>query len=202
MRLPYPYVYLAALLFTGEYTLGGEQTRELRPVVLTEPIFITENTESISLVFNADAGSGALKNLPKGGAVYAHTGVITEKSRHSSDWKYATRWGDNRPKYRLERLGKNGYHWQINTNLRHFFGVRADEKIRYLAVVFRNLRGNRIEKGGGRSDILIPVYEEELNAGFPARPRNLLVPQGTSIDLEYRPVPNHRNCACYSTVRP
>jgi len=60
-------------------------------LVTSEPAFPTVE-DNIIITFNAQEGSGGLAGYT--GDVYAHTGVITENSNSSSDWKYVkTDWG-------------------------------------------------------------------------------------------------------------
>jgi hypothetical protein len=42
--------------------------------------------QPVTITFDASQGNAALKDYT--GAIYAHTGVITDKSTSSSDWKY------------------------------------------------------------------------------------------------------------------
>ena len=53
-------------------------------VVVTVPEFPTEN-DSIVVIFDATEGDGGLQGF--NGDVYAHTGVITNQSTGSSDWR-------------------------------------------------------------------------------------------------------------------
>ncbi len=54
-------------------------------VVQIQPTFATEN-DSIVIYFDATKGDAGLKGFT--GDVYAHTGVITNLSSGSRDWKY------------------------------------------------------------------------------------------------------------------
>jgi hypothetical protein len=72
-------------------------------IITTSPAFPTESDE-VTITFDATLGTGGLKDYT--GDVYAHTGVITDKSSNDSDWKYAPgKWGDNSPKYKMSSLG-------------------------------------------------------------------------------------------------
>ena len=72
-------------------------------VVYTEPAVVTQSATGIAVYFNANEGNKGLAGYT--GDVYAHTGVITNKSESNSDWMYAPEWGDNSPKYKLENAG-------------------------------------------------------------------------------------------------
>ena len=54
-------------------------------LVWTTPPIPVENN-AVTVNFDATQGNGALAGYA--GDVYAHTGVITDKSTSSSDWKY------------------------------------------------------------------------------------------------------------------
>ena len=60
-------------------------------VVTSLPVF-PKSLDSVEIFFDASQGSGGLASYT--GNVYAHTGVITDKSASGSDWKYVkTSWG-------------------------------------------------------------------------------------------------------------
>lgn len=134
-------------------------------VVTTDPSFPLDNG-AVTIYFNAAMGNGGLFNYK--GDVYAHTGVITNLSTQTSDWKYVkTAWGENTPETKLDSIGINLYSLQI-TNIRQYYGVPANEKILKIAIVFRggveNPDGNYPEhKNADGSDILIDVYDLALN---------------------------------------
>ena len=55
-------------------------------IVTTTPTIITDDyTGPIEVVFDATQGNAGLKDFT--GDVYAHVGVITDKSTTNSDWK-------------------------------------------------------------------------------------------------------------------
>lgn len=134
-------------------------------VVTTQPAFPLDNAE-VTLFFNAALGNGGLFNFE--GEVYAHTGVITNLSQGSSDWRYVkTTWGQNTPETRLTRLENNLYMLQI-PNVRQYYGVPQSEQILHMAFVFRSgqadTSGNYQEhKNADQSDIFVTVYEQALN---------------------------------------
>ncbi|MEY4315736.1 MAG: hypothetical protein RI977_1113 [Bacteroidota bacterium] len=66
-------------------------------VLSVSPVFPKE-TDTVTIVYNAKLGNGALVGASQ---VYAHTGVITTASTSGSDWKHVVgTWGtaDNRTK--------------------------------------------------------------------------------------------------------
>ncbi|MBN2410767.1 T9SS type A sorting domain-containing protein [candidate division KSB1 bacterium] len=132
------------------------------PQILTwSPLFSTPD-DTITIVYDATEGTRGLVGASE---VYAHTGVITEKSNNPSDWRYVkTAWGQNTPETRLDPLGND--QWQIRFHIRSYYGVPVTEKILQLAFVFRNAACTREGKDVGNKDIFLPVYEEGLNVAF------------------------------------
>ena len=135
-------------------------------VVNTEPFFVTEGIP-VTITFNADLGTKGLMGFT--GDVYAHTGVITDKSNGNSDWKYVvSAWGVNVAKAKLTRTATNTYQLVIPADIRSYYGVPASEKILKLAFVFRSatqVNGAWLEgKDTGGKDIFIDVYEPVLSA--------------------------------------
>ena len=147
------------------YLVGEELTcGSSLALISTQPDFPLENSDII-ITFNAELGNGGLAGYE--GDVYVHTGVITNLSSGSSDWKYVkTEWGENTPETKLERVSDNLYEWNIS-DLRSFFGVPAGEEILKLALVFRSdepVGGRYLEgKTTDNQDIFSPIYQDELN---------------------------------------
>lgn len=146
----------------------------------SEPAFPVENTP-VTIYFNAAFGNGGLFDYT--GDVYAHTGVITNLSVNSTDWKYVkTEWGENTPETKLTRIDENTYSLTIN-NIRTFFGVPTAEQIKKMAFVFRSATeqtgGFYLEhKNADGSDILADVYPLALNVKIlsPSRKEPLVSP--------------------------
>jgi hypothetical protein len=149
-------------------------------LVSSEPVFPIENT-AVTIFFNAAFGNGGLLNYD--GDVYTYTGVITNLSVNSTDWKYVkTEWGENTPETKLTRIDSNFYSITFG-NIRNYFGVPAAEQIKKLAFVFRS----DVEQPGGfylehknadGSDILVDVYPLALNVKIlnPSRKEPLVSP--------------------------
>lgn len=124
--------------------------------VTTEPSPLKEDATNVVVYFHADQGSKGLINTPASTPLYAHTGVLTDKSTNDSDWKYAPTWNTNLDKYKLEYVSENL--WKLNIgNLRDYYGVPASETITKLAFVFRNATGTKTGKATGDKDIFVPV---------------------------------------------
>lgn len=152
-------------------------------VVITSPAMVTEN-QVVSITFNAALGSGGLMNYT--GDVYAHTGVITNKSTSDNDWKYVVAdWSVNLPKAKLTRSGTNTYQLMISPDIRDYYGVPEGETILKMAFVFRSADGSKEAKDTGGKDILVSVYASGVNVSFskPSLDYSVLAP-GTLLDVE------------------
>lgn len=146
--------------------------------------------QSLSIIFDARLGSGGLMNYS--GDVYAHTGVITNKSTSSTDWRYVkTNWGENTPETRLSRIDNNQYQFTITPNLREYYQVPADEEIQSIAFVFRSgqpIGGSYLEgKTAEQGDIFVEVFNDQSEFLFriiqPGR-TNMIVDQNDRFFFE------------------
>ncbi|MEI6059130.1 MAG: glycoside hydrolase family 31 protein [Bacteroidota bacterium] len=123
--------------------------------------------DSVTLYFNAAEGNKVLKDLP--GEVYLHTGMITNHSTDSHDWKYAVgNWGKADKAVLMKREGANLFSFRFVIN--SFYKLHSDDIALQLAFVFRNADGTLVGKTGKNEDILVPVngYKpkvEEPNSG-------------------------------------
>ncbi len=132
--------------------------------VTTNPALPNEN-KSVILTYDATQGTAGLKDYP--GEIYAHTGVITDKSTSTSDWKYViATWSSNLPKAKLTRVTTNTYTLEITPDIRSFYGVSAGETIKQMAFVFRSADGTKEGKATGGKDIFAAVYTEGLNVSI------------------------------------
>ena len=140
----------AGLLFLG--ILLGQN----KYVVEWSPAFPTVD-QPITITFYADRGTGGLKGY--NGDVYAHTGVITNKSVRPSDWKYVkTSWGQNTSDTQLSRIAVDKYEFKID-NIRSYYSVPSTEKILKLAFVFRSADSQKEGKAVGSADIFVELFE-------------------------------------------
>lgn len=123
--------------------------------ITVEPVFPTP-TDAVTVTFNAAEGNAGLAS--ETGDVYAHTGVITNLSTSTSDWKYVKAgWTTNVPECKLTRVNATTYTLTI-PNIRTFYGVPAAENILKLAFVFRNATGTVTGKTADNGDIFYEVY--------------------------------------------
>ncbi|MGQ1889036.1 alpha-amylase family glycosyl hydrolase [Thermophagus sp. OGC60D27] len=155
-------------------------------VVTTEPALPTE-TDQVIVTFHADEGTGGLKDYS--GDVYAHTGVITNESTSSSDWKHTiSEWGENEAKTKLERVDANTYQLTISPDIRTYYEVPDGETVLKLAFVFRSgelVNGSYLEgKDTGSKDIFVNVYEPELTAVLTQPVDGALFEPGQTVEVE------------------
>lgn len=121
------------------------------------PNFPSE-TEPITIVFDPSKGNGGLKNYT--GDVYVYTGIITEASTQPTEWK-SNKWEwDSTPPsdVKMNRLADGRYSIDI-ANPREFYKVGPGERIRKLAMVFRNSDGSKSGRNIDGSDIFLPLYD-------------------------------------------
>ncbi len=126
-------------------------------VVTAQPAFPTA-ADSVTITFNAAQGNAGLKGFT--GEVYAHTGVITDKSTSGSDWKYVkAAWDQNIPACKMTPLGNDLWQLKIKPSIRAYYGVPTNEKILKMAFVFRSADGSKTGRNADGSDIFYDVYE-------------------------------------------
>jgi len=134
-------------------------------IVTAVPALPTDN-QSVTLTYDATKGTAGLMGYA--GDVYAHIGVITDKSTSSTDWKYVVAaWGVNVDKAKMTKTATDKYQITLTPDIRQYFGVPAGETILKIALVFRSgvmVNGAYLEgKDTGGKDILEDVYASGLN---------------------------------------
>ena len=143
--------------------------------VVTIPLYPTD-LDSCTVIFDAAKGNAELKNeLPP---IYAYTGVITNLSASSTDWRYIIAgWNQNTPKATMTPLGNNLYKISMQPSIRAFYGVPAAETIQKLAFVFRNATGTKVGREANGSDIYAEVYSADFTL-------NLIKPEKKALYLK------------------
>lgn len=92
------------------------------------------------------------------GDLYAHTGLITENSTNSDDWKYVIDpWGDNTVQPKLTNKGNGIYELEITPDIRSFYSAPVGEKLLKLAFVFRSA-----DVKSQTNNLYVDIYEEGL----------------------------------------
>lgn len=124
-------------------------------VVTTNPPFPVHNQE-VTIIFDASLGNKALQNCQC--TVYAHAGVVTDRSATPTSWRYVIgNWGTDDSRVRMTSLGNNRY--SLTYIIRTFHNVPANEVIKKMAFVFRNASGSLVGRNADGSDIFVDVYE-------------------------------------------
>ncbi len=162
-------------------------------LLTTFPNFFTD-TSTVSITVDCSKGNQGLFNYASTGDVYVHIGVITDQSTSNSDWKYVKfTWGTTNASAKATSLGNNRYQYTIN-NIRNFFGVPSNEKIKKIAILFRNGNGSQAQRNADGSDMFVLVSDQTLATAFlqpPFQPMYVPVPEpinksvGDSILITY-----------------
>ena len=130
-------------------------------VIEPDPVFFTRSSE-VTITFHADRGASGLKDY--NGEIYAHTGVITNKSTGDTDWKYVkAQWNQNIHECKLTKTAPNTYQLKLTPSVEEFYNVPANEKIKKLAFVFRSEDGSLEGKNEGGKDIYLEVSDNGLD---------------------------------------
>ncbi len=137
-------------------------------VVTSDPAVITQSSKNIVLTYHADDANSnkGLVGLPDSEEVYAHIGLITDKSSGPSDWKYGpSKWGDNSAKYKLTKVAANTYTLTISS-FKEYFGLPDGEIVEKIALVFRTADCKKEGKTSAGGDIFVDVYADGFNMSF------------------------------------
>lgn len=144
---------LFSFVLLGKFSYGQ--------IVTTNPEIPTPN-DSVTIFFHADEGNQELMDYE--GDIWAHTGVITEESSGSSDWKYVVAgWDENKDKARLKQVETNLYKLEIEPSIREYYGVPEGDTIKQMAFVFRNSDGSLEGKTTSGEDIFVDVSQSTFN---------------------------------------
>ncbi len=131
-------------------------------VVQTTPVYATEN-DSIIITYNAKLGDGGLAGFT--GTVYAYTGVITNNSTNSHDWKHviSSSWTDYQHQPVLTKIGTDLYRLVIGYPRKFYSITDPTEHILKLAFVFKDSDGSVSGRDIGGADIFAPLYSSGVS---------------------------------------
>jgi 1,4-alpha-glucan branching enzyme len=136
------------------------------------PDFPVESTTPFEIVMDGSKGNGALNFYTPTSEVYVHTGVITNLSTSTSDWRYV-RPGDFNtavPALNAPYIAATfPYKWKftITGGLRAYYGiVNPAETIQKIAILFRNGNGSKVQRNSDGSDMYIPISDGSLKVKF------------------------------------
>ncbi len=151
-------------------------------IIATDPALPLAG-EAVTIYFDATMGNGGLEGYS--GDVYAHTGVLTNLSTGSGDWKYVmSDWGVNSEETKLTRVSDDYYSLEIDPSIQDYYGVPLAETITHMAFVFRSSDSQLEGKDEGGSDIFVEVFQEGLSVMVINPDRNSIVDPGASINFE------------------
>jgi len=169
-------ILLLALLYIFAFSIPAKSQ------VSTNPQLATHNS-SLTINFDASKGNKGLENFS--GPIYAHTGVITNKSKNDGDWKYVvTNWAENTEKIKLKSLGNNIWQLKVDPNIRSYYDVPASEDILKIALVFRSADGSKTGKTTSGSDIFITVHKEGLQLSFTTPSNNSVLAINETSEIQ------------------
>jgi len=125
-------------------------------IVSLDPAF-PKRDEMVTITYDASQGNGGLVGEDQ---VYMHTGLITNTSNSSSDWKFVIgNWGTDDARVKMTNIG-NDLH-QLTYVINDFYSVPSDVEIERLAFVFRNENGTKEGKTAQFGDIFIDFNSDE-----------------------------------------
>ncbi len=163
----------------------------LLPFLLTAQIITTDPAvptvdQPLTITFDATQGTGGLANCNCD--VYLHTGVITNLSNNSSDWRYVpTQWGVANAAWRMTAVPgePNKYTYTFSPSIQGYFNTPAGETIEQVAFVFRNATGTLEGKGTGNTDIFVDVAAggSQLSVSLLGDPGDQAWPLGLSLPI-------------------
>lgn len=111
--------------------------------------------------------------------LYAHTGLITDKSANDNDWKYVIEsWGNNTTQPKLTNKGGGIYELEITPDIKQFYTVPAGDKILKLAFVFRSADGTK-----QTNNIYVNVYPESLAIQISKPANNSIALKNQTIEI-------------------
>lgn len=159
-------------------------------VATSDPSPLQENSENVVIYFHADQGNKAMMGLSSSTAIYAHTGVITDKSTGNTDWKYATTWGtstgngSDQAKYKLTYVSSNLWKLDIG-DIHTFYGVSSGETVKKLAFVFKTAGSSPSKEGKdtGNADIFVDVLAAGLQIELTSNPSSDIISSSGAVSF-------------------
>lgn len=139
-----------------------------------EPATATVDDE-ITVYFDASLSYGALGTVESNlagyeGDVYAHTGVITTESSGTFDWKHASIWDVNDPKYLMTRSADNPDLYTLTMVPSEFYDLDEGERVAAFAFVFRSADGNYSGRDEGGYDLIVDLQSSDAVIGEDVNP--------------------------------
>lgn len=174
--------------FLGITALLLGLTAAIAQVTTTPNPIPVGHSGQVIIVFDPAGGNGGMVGATK---CYCHTGVLTQKSKSSSDWKYVIgSWrGTTQPQLTATKDGK----WQLTIdNLNTFYNIAVGDTIKSLCFVFHDgPSGKKEGKTSSGADIIITLGEESQGDIWddftPAAVTEQARPAGVSNGIYYNP---------------
>ena len=131
-------------------------------IVTSSPLFPTRNS-TVTITYDASQGNAALVGV---NPVYAHTGLITDRSGSApAVWQYTQgNWGTADPRVLMTSIGNNK--WQITYNIATFYADNTTDTINKLAFVFRNTNGSVVGRDALGGNMYVNIYNDSLHCAF------------------------------------
>ena len=142
-------------------------------IVTTSPEILQESSKNVVLTYHADQGSKGLMGQSASTAMYAHIGVLTDKS--PSTWTHVVAdWGVNLDKAKMTYVSPDT--WSLNIgDIRTYFGITdPNEHVQKIALVFRNADGSKEGKTASGGDIFVDVHEDGFSLQLSADAPNIV----------------------------
>ena len=127
-------------------------------VVITQPVFFTENTP-VTITYDASRGNAGLINFI--GDMYIWTGTVTNLSATNTTWRNvrSPNFGQADPAALMTRDAANPNLYRITFTPRTFYPVPANETVLRLGMIFKNANGSTVGRATDGSDIFVDVYQ-------------------------------------------
>ncbi len=143
--------------------------------------------DDVTVFFDASKGNAELAGFA--GDVYAHTGVISNRSNSANDWQHVIgNWGTADARVLMKKEQEENI-YSISFNIEAFYGIPADEVVSQLAFVFRNINGSLVGRNSDGSDIFLEVAPpDDILIGKLLSPtsQNFVLFLGDSILIEFQ----------------
>lgn len=147
-------------------------------VVSLSPAFASQN-DTVTVTYDATLGNAALIGVSP---VYAHAGVITNKSTSSTDWKYVQgAWGTDDAKVKMTSIGNNKF--TLKYHIKTFYGLPANENALKLAFVFRNADGSKVGRSTDGSDIFVDLSSGGFSVLFKTPSTPMVITESDSVTI-------------------
>ncbi len=160
------YIFIVLFLFAGIFASAQVTTDPALPVASKKVVIIFDSSKESRLGYFT-------------GDLYSHTGLITENSANSDDWKYVIgSWGNNAVQPKLTHIGNGIYQLEISPDIKQFYAVPSGENILKMAFVFRSSDGSK-----QTNNLYVNVYTEGLAIEIMQPANNSMLAKNQSITI-------------------